>query len=85
MMQVMYKYNAEMNSGGIVYKTSFMTIGSGIPVILMVLKQFERFNIGTTYKYYRDLTKYANDVLHIQRFVNIGTTFQDTTWFVPEI
>jgi hypothetical protein len=24
-------------------------------------------------------------VLHIQRFVNIGTTFQDTTWFVPEI
>jgi hypothetical protein len=37
------KYTVEMDSGGKIYIPSFMTIGSGIRVILKVLpQQFER-------------------------------------------
>jgi hypothetical protein len=34
------KYTIEMASGGMIHIASFMTIGSGIPIILWVLPQF---------------------------------------------
>jgi hypothetical protein len=43
------KYAAEMVSGGLIHIQSFMTIGSGIQVILRILpQQLERLSDGIT-------------------------------------
>jgi hypothetical protein len=43
------KYAVEMGSGGMIYIPSFMTIGSGIQVILRLLpRQLRGCNVGIT-------------------------------------
>jgi hypothetical protein len=74
------KYNVQMDSGGMIYIPSFLTIGSGIQVILRLLPQrFERLQ----YWYYcwEGFMKYAVQMasggkISILSFMNIDTGFQ---------